>query len=98
MRQGQRVKSIALGVAAVVFWLFSVLFSLASSLDYTLPVSLALASAVAHFAAVAVMLRRGRSVFRFAWLLLSPPLAVFTLDDLGRLLGILGGPCLRLLI
>jgi hypothetical protein len=47
---------------------------------------------------VGVLLRRGTSWIRFAWLALSVPLGIFTLDNLGRLSYSLGGPLFRILI
>jgi len=93
-----RRTSIALGLLAALAWLVAVAFSLVASPDYTLPVSLALCFAVAHFVSVATLLRRGTTWLRFTWLLLSLALAVFTLDNLGRLSYSLGGPLFRILI
>ena len=90
--------AIGLGALAVLLWLLSIAFSLVASPDYTLPVSLALGFAAAHFAIVAILLRRCMTRFRFLWLLPSVPLAIFTLDNLGRLVHILGGPLFRVLI
>lgn len=99
MTQGtRRGTSIALGLLAVFSWLFAMAFSLVASPDYTVPVSLALTCAVPHFFAVAVLLRRGTSWLRFTWLVLAAPLAVYTLDNLGRLSHILGGPLFRIVI
>ena len=79
-------------------WLLAVGLSLVASPDYMVPVLLALCFAVAHFLAVAALLRRGTTWLRFAWLILSVPLAVFTLDNLGRLSYSLGGSLFRILI
>lgn len=94
----RRRTAIGLGSAAVLSWILSTAFSLVASPDYTLPVSLALACAAVHFAAVAALLRRGTSWLRFSWLLLALPLAILALDNLGRLVHALGGPLFRLLI
>jgi hypothetical protein len=85
-------------VVALVSWLLAMAFSLVNALPYMVPVSLALACAVPHFAAVTILLRRGTSRFRFLWLILSLPLAIYTLDNLGRLSASLGGPLFRLVI
>lgn len=90
--------SIALGLLAAFSWLLAMALSLVASPDYTVPVSLALVCAALHFAGVTILLRCGTSRLRFSWLLLSAPLAVFTLDNIGRLSHILGGPLLRILI
>jgi len=88
----------SLSVVAVISWLFAMAFSLVASPNYLGPVSLAVIFASVHFIAVSVLLRRSQSVLRFAWLLLSLPLGIFTFDNLGRLSGILDGPLIRLLI
>ena len=94
-RGAQRVM---LGVAAILSWLLSMTFSLVVSPHYTVPVLLALEFAVVHFAVVAVLIRDGSSALRFCWLLLSLPLVIYTIDNLGRLSYTLGGPLFRLLI
>jgi hypothetical protein len=97
-RPTHRGSGAGLGVGAILFWLLAMACSLVASPDYTWPVSLALVFAMLHFAAVAVLVRRGSSWLRFSWLLLSLPLAVYTLDNFGRLSYILGGPLFRVLI
>lgn len=74
------------------------LASLVSAPDYTIPVSLALAFAVLHFVFVTICLRGNRSNYRFLLLLLAVPLAVVTIDNVGRLSYNLGGPLFRILI
>jgi hypothetical protein len=96
--RSHRGVGVALGIVAALTWLVSMASSLVASPDYTAPVSLALVSAALHFAAVMMLLRRGRSPARFLWLLPALPLALFTVDNLGRLSSLLGGPPFRLLI
>ena len=85
-------------VLAVLTFFASALMSLAASPDYTVPVSAALVSAILHFTCTWFCIRRGRSRGRYALLLLSVPLVVLTMDNLGRMSSILGGPVLRVLI
>jgi hypothetical protein len=87
-----------LATAAVLTWLLSMAFSLVASPDYTVPVSIALASAAFHFSVVAMAMRRGKSRARFLWLLPAAALGVVTLDNLGRLSISLGGQPFRILI
>ena len=76
----------------------SIALSLISSPSYLGLVSLALLFAVAHLGCTIVFLLRTR--FRAKWLLLlvSLPVLVFSLDNLGRLLHTLGIPGFRISI
>ncbi|MCP5045470.1 MAG: hypothetical protein GY944_30950 [bacterium] len=89
---------VAVGTLAIVQWVLAVMFSLVASSDYAIPVSIAVAAAIVHFQCVYRLVRFGRGRLRFVWLGLSIPLAVVTLDNLGRLSYALGGPLFRILI
>jgi hypothetical protein len=71
--------------------------SLISSPSYLGLVSFSLVFAAAHFLCGAFFLRRTASRAKWLLLLVSFPMAVLTLDDLGRLLHILGAPSFRVL-
>jgi hypothetical protein len=72
--------------------------SLVASPSYFLPVLLALIFAALHFISSILVLWRTRSRAKWLLLLLSLPVAAFTLDNLGRLAGLLGLPSFRILI
>lgn len=93
-----RRASIVLGLFAVIAWLVAMASSLVAAPDYVVPISIALCSAAAHFVVVLILIRRATTRLRFTWLLLSLPLAVFTIDNVGRLSYSLGGPLFRVLI
>ena len=94
----RRLSSIAISVASVVCWLFCLLFSLVDTTNHTAAVGIALVFSTLHFWTASLIWRSTRSRLRLVFLLLGFPIAVLTIDNLGRLSYGLGGPLFRLLI
>jgi hypothetical protein len=77
--------------------LFCVLFSLVASPSYVFPVKAALLSGALHLACVIVFLMRSHT--RLKWLVFaSVPIAVFSIDNLGRMVSLIGLNGFRILI
>ena len=81
---------------AVIFGLGSLFYSFAVAGDLFSVPAIALALAAAHYIAVRYVFIRTDKHARWLLLFLSVPLAFVSLDNLGWLLGELGGPSLRL--
>ena len=89
-----RAPPLAISIIAGLVCLF---FSLAASPSYLMLVSAALFFGMLHFVASAIFLQRVRSGLKWLLLLLGAPVFAYTLDDIGRLLALLGLPSFRIL-
>ena len=78
--------------------LFCVLCSLVASPSYVVPVKAALLSGALHLACAIMFLIRSHSRLRWLVLLVSVPIAVFSIDNVGRMLNIIGLDGFRILI
>jgi hypothetical protein len=78
--------------------LMCVAFSLVSGPSYGTLVFAALLFAALHVGATFVAIKRGRSVARYLILLATLIVLLFTLDNVGRVLGLLDLPSFRVLI
>ena len=83
---------------ALLTALFSVLCSLVASPSYVVPVKMALLSGALHLACAVMFLMRSHSRLKWLVLLASVPIAVFSIDNLGRMLNIIGLDGFRILI
>jgi hypothetical protein len=83
-------------ILAVIFGLGSLFYSFATAGDLFSVPAIALALAAVHYIAVLYVFIRTDKHARWLLLFLSVPLAFVSLDNLGWLLGELGGPSLRL--
>lgn len=90
------VKPLLLSIS-ILAALLCILLSEVSSPHYFALVFCALVFATAHFIAGALFLRRARSPAKWLLLVLMFPVLAFTIDDLGRLLSLLGLPSFRIL-
>lgn len=81
---------------AAIFGLGSLFYSFAAAGDFFSVPAIALALAAVHYIAVLYVFIRTDKHGRWLLLFLSVPLAFVSLDNLGWLLGELGGPSLRL--
>jgi len=82
---------------AILFWVLAAAASLVASQDYTVPVTIALASAVAHWFCAGWLRRKTNQRGRVVLLALTAVLIVLTVDNIGRVLHMAGGPLFRLL-
>ncbi len=84
--------------SAVLAWLVALAASLVAARSYPVPVALALLSALAFGGCAHWLRARTGRGGRAALVLLALPLLVFTVDNMGRGLHLLGGPLFRLLL
>ena len=77
--------------SAVLCWLLSVAASLAAATSYAVPVAVALTSAAAHGICAAWLRRRTGRAGRVFLVALAAPLLVLTIDNVGRVVHMLGG-------
>jgi len=70
----------------------------ASTTSYFVPVSAALIFGILHFLCAFAFLKRVRSDIKWALPIVSIPVAVFSIDNLGRLISITGFHGFRILI
>jgi|GEM_PF-3745387 len=78
--------------------LLCLLLSLASSPQYLVLVSSALLFAAAHLSTGALFVLRAQSAAKWLLLLLAVPVSAYAIDDIGRLLSLLGLPSFRVLV
>ncbi len=83
-------------ILAVIFGFGSLFYSFAAVGDFFSVPAIALVLAAVHYIAVLYVFIRTDKHARWSLLFLSVPLAFVSLDNLGWLLGDLGGPSLRL--
>ena len=83
-------------VLALLFGLGSLFYSFAAAGDFFSVPTIALVLAAVHYIAVLYVFIRTEKHARWLLLFLSVPLAFVSLDNLGWLIGELGGPTLRL--
>jgi len=83
---------------AIVAALMCVAVSLVSGPSYIMFVCAALLFAAVHLWTTFVAITHGRSAMRHLLLLATPMVLLFTLDNVGRLLGMLDLPSFRVLI
>ena len=95
--RGDRVGVILLFIALLAA-AFCVMCSLVASPSYDVPVKAALLSGALHLACAIMFLMRGYSRLKWLVLLASVPIAVFSIDNLGRMLNIIGLDGFRILI
>jgi hypothetical protein len=95
-REANGIETTIAFLLAVIFGLGSLFYSFATAGDLFSVPAIALALAAVHYIAVLYVFIRTDKHSRWLLLFLSVPLAFVSLDNLGWLLGELGGPSLRL--
>jgi len=86
------------GITALISGFLCLMYSTASGPDYRFFVSAALVLAVLHFRAAYLCILTGRQRVRWGLLVMVALVAIFSIDNVGRLLRLLGLPSFRLLI
>lgn len=83
-------------ILAIIFGIGSFFFSFAAIVDYLSVPLVALALAAVHYLAVYYVFIRSSTRVRWALLLISVPLALVSIDNLGRFSAEMGGPAFRI--
>jgi hypothetical protein len=83
---------------AGLFWLVAVCASLASARNYGGLVTVALSSTAAYGGCANVLRRRTSQVARALLVLLTAPIVVLTVDNVGRAVHMMGGLLFRVLL
>jgi hypothetical protein len=96
MTEGRKTTMIWCGAGLI--WLVALCTSLASAPNYDGVVTVALVGAAAYFVCANVLRRRTGQLGKAILVLLAVPIAVLTVDNLGRAIHIMGGPLFRVLL
>ena len=84
-------------VLAIVFGIGAFFFSLAAVADILSVPAIALVLTAIHYIAVTYVFRRTKAPMRWSLMVISFPLAILSIDSLGRLSNELGGPLFSIL-
>lgn len=91
-------KIAAVWLVVVLSWLLAVAASLVAARSYVGPVVVALVGAMFHWLCAGWLRHKTRPSGRIVLFVLTLPLLVLTIDNIGRAVHMMGGPLLRLLI
>ena len=97
-RQERTLQNFAIGSIIGILWLVSAIASLVSSPDYGLPLAVAFSAQLGLILLVRPYFRRSGLLGRVLWGLFLIPMAVFFVDNVGRVLAMLDLPYFRILI